>query len=110
MSDPPALGAINVLLDHVNTNQTSQSIDMGLDGVSDTFAVQCVTAGTVSAFSVQMQGSLDGVNFVNAGTAITAAGVTRITGVGPFRFVQAVLSGFTGTGTLTVTLADVPLV
>lgn len=108
MTDPPIPGGVVTLLSAVNTNQTSPAYDLGLDGVSDTFSVQCSTVGTVSAFSVQLQGSDDGVNFVAAGTAITAAGVSRITGVGPFRYMQAVLTGFTGTGTLTVTLVELP--
>lgn len=108
MSDPPVPGATFTLLSAVNGNQTSQAFDLGSDGASDTFSVQASTVGTVTAFSVQLQGSDDGVNFVNAGSAVAAVGVTRVSGVGPFRFLQAVLSGFTGTGTLTVTVASEP--
>lgn len=108
MSDPPIPGGVVTLLAAVNSNQTSPTYDLGLDGASDTFSVQCSTAGTVTAFNVQLQGSDDGVNFVNAGTAVTTAGITRITGVGPFRYVQAVLTAFAGTGTLTVTLVELP--
>lgn len=94
----------------INTNGTypSPALDLGAGGASDTFAVQVAVSGTVSAFSFQMQGSEDGVNFVNAGSAVAAAGVTRIAGVGPFRFIQFTLSGFTGTGTLSLSLADLP--
>ena len=61
-------------------------------------------AGTVSAFSVQFQGSLDGTDTFSLGTAITAAGDQSVTGK-PCRFVRAVLSGYTGTGTVTAKVA-----
>ena len=98
------------LLNAANGNQTGPVVDLGGGDLTDTFGLQVSTAGTVTAFSVQVQGSDDGVNFVALGTAVTAVGLTRVTGIPPVRYLRAVLSGWTGTGTITVTVAIEPLV
>lgn len=106
---------IYTLLSAVSANGTGPSIDLGDGGISDDVSLEVVTAGTVPALSVQLQGSDDGVNFYNLlGTAISAAGLTKATGsagaaIPPVKFFRAVLSGYSGTGTVTVSLGVVPI-
>lgn len=55
--------------------------------------------------SVQMQGTLDGVNWFNLGTAISAAGLTNI--ANPPSIIRATTgSGNTGSATVTVDLTQ----
>lgn len=98
------------LLNAVNSNQTSAPVDLGGGNITDTIGLQVSIAGTVTAFNVQLQGSDDGVNFVNIGSAVTVAGLSRVSGIAPVRYIQAVLSAYAGTGTVTVTVAIEPLV
>lgn len=98
-----------LLLQAANANVTGATVDSHT--ISDDMALEVVTAGTVTAFSVQLQGSEDGTNWMSIGTASTVVGTTGFTGTSqppPFRYFRAVLSGFTGTGTLSATLAIVP--
>ena len=68
--------------------------------------------GTLVSASVQLQGSNDGVNWFNLGTAATQTGIYGLTGANTsssnvvpvfYRFLDAG-SGDTGTATITVTL------
>lgn len=87
----------------VTANTTGATLDAG--DLRDEAAVQVETTGTVSAFSVQFAQSLDGTNWVNLGAAITAVtGLTLATSVFG-RYFRAVLSGYTGTGTVTAKIA-----
>jgi hypothetical protein len=97
-----------VLLNGVTANGTGPIVDLGEGEVTDTVAVQAIIVGTVTAFSIQLQGSEDGSTFANVGTAITTTGITRPT-IPPCRYFQAVLTGYTGTGTVTALLEFVPL-
>ena len=92
------------LLNAVSANGTGSPVYTGR--LSDTFTAEVTTSGTVSAFSIQIQGSIDGVTWGNLGSAITAttAGTSIGTGV-LFSSFQAVLSGYSGTGTVSCTLA-----
>ena len=95
---------IVTLLNAVSANGTSAVEDAG--DVKDEVAVYVETAGTVSAFSVQFSGSLDGVNFLNVGSAITSATAgTAVTGLPLLRYFRAALTGYTGTGTVTAKIA-----
>ena len=78
----------------------------GLGQVYGTLTVAVTTTGTVSAFSVVVSGSLDGVNWEAIGSAVTS--VTAGTSIGSgvlFQYFQATLSGYSGTGTVTCRLA-----
>jgi hypothetical protein len=71
-----------------------------------TLTLRVETSGTVSAFSVQLAGSADGVNFENIGSAVTSATAAASVGTGVlFSYFQATLSGYTGTGTVSASLA-----
>lgn len=91
------------LLSAVSANGTGPVIDAG--DLRDEAAVQVETAGTVSAFSVQVQASADKVNWANAGSAITSVTAeTVLTGV-LARYFRATLGSYSGTGTVTCKLA-----
>jgi hypothetical protein len=97
------------LLQAANANVTGPAVDS--HSITDDMALEVVTAGTVTAFSVQLQGSEDSTNWQNIGSAVTTVGTSGFTGTNqppPFRYFRAVLSGYTGTGTVSVTLAVVP--
>lgn len=72
--------------------------------------IQAVTSAGVSAGAVQLQGSLDGVNWFNIGAALTTATPTTVfqqstTGL-PARFVRATISTVITGGTVTVTVGS----
>jgi hypothetical protein len=91
------------LLSAASANVTGTAFDAG--DLRDEAAVQVETTGTVSAFSVQFQASLDKVQWVAAGSAITAVTAeTALSGV-LARYFRAVLSGYSGTGTVTAKIA-----
>lgn len=91
------------LLSAVSANVTGTAFDAG--DLRDEAAVQVETTGTVSAFSVQVQGSLDKANWVSLGSAITSVTAeTALSGV-LARYFRAVLSGYSGTGTVTAKIA-----
>src|ERR1022692_2577343 len=93
-----------VLLNAVSANTTSGVLNTS--GVFSTITLQAYTTGTVSAFSVQLQGSLDGVNFENVGSAVTAVTFGKDVSTGALlQYFQAVLTGYSGTGTVTCALA-----
>jgi hypothetical protein len=92
------------LLAAVSANGSGPVIDAG--DVRDELTLDVFTAGTVSAFSAQLQGSLDGITFANIGAAVTSATAALNVSTGALmRYFQAVLSGYSGTGTVTVELA-----
>ena len=69
---------------------------------SSNYAVQVVVTGSPSAVTVNLEGSLDGVNFVQLGTA-SAAGMFWVTDT-PVKYVRANLATLTGGTSPTVTV------
>lgn len=102
MSTPAEGGPLQVatLLPAVSANTTGAWFDAGR--LVQELVLEVNTAGTVTALSVQFQGSLDKSEATNVGTPITAHGAA--TASGPWRYFRAVLSGYTGTGTVTAKL------
>lgn len=96
--------AAAMLLNAVSANTTGPVAGLGTPYGNLTVSVS--TAGTVSALSVQVMGSLDSFSYEAIGAAITAptAGTSIGTGV-LFSYFQATLSGYSGTGTVTCELA-----
>jgi hypothetical protein len=90
-------------LSAVSANVTGATLDAG--DLRDEVAVQVETAGTVSAFSVQFQASVDGTNWVSAGSAVVAVTAETVLSGILARYFRAVLSGYTGTGTVTAKIA-----
>lgn len=66
-------------------------------------AIQVVVTGSPTTISVTVQGSLDGANWVNLGSAITAAGLTFIAD-SPVLYLRTVLGTLTGGTNPTVTV------
>lgn len=96
--------AVVTLLNAVSANTTGPVAGLGTPYGNLTLSVS--TTGTVSAFSVVLQGSEDSVNWGAIGSAITSttAGTSMGTGI-LYQYFQAVLSGYSGTGTVTAELA-----
>lgn len=96
--------SVVTLLNAVSANTTGPVAGLGTPYGNLTAAVS--TTGTVSAFSVQVLGSLDGFNYEAIGSAITSTTAGTSIGSGIlFQYFQATLSGYSGTGTVTVELA-----
>src|SRR5690242_16016106 len=97
------------LLNAVSANTTGPTVDQGPGVANGVYSVNVQAAGTVTGFSVQLQGSNDnfGTN-TPIGAAITTRGNTRITSAVGYRYVRAVLSGYTGSGNVTVRSDDLP--
>jgi hypothetical protein len=96
---------VAMLLNAVSANTTGPVLgDIG--GPYGNLTLTVSTAGTVSAFSVVLQGSNDSVTWESIGSAITSttAGAAMGTGI-LFQYFQAVLSGYSGTGTVSAELA-----
>ena len=88
----------------VSANTTSAIEDAG--DLKDEVSIFVEAPVGVTAFSVQFSGSMDGVNFLNVGSAITAVTPgTVVTGLPLLRYFRAALTGYTGSGTLTAKLA-----
>lgn len=98
------------LLNAVSANGTGPVADLGGGDISDDVSIDVFTAGTVTTFSVQVQGSVDGTNWTPLGSAIVAAGLTKPANIPACQQFRAILSSYTGTGTVTVELGVVPLV
>jgi hypothetical protein len=96
------MGTIATALNAVSANVTGPWIDW-TDAHED-YTLEVITAGTVSAFSVQFQGSIDKTDTFSLGSAITTVSDASVTGK-PCRYIRAVLSGYTGTGTVTARVA-----
>ena len=92
------------LLNAVSANTTGPVVGLGTP--TGTLTVSVTTAGTVSGLSVVVQGSNDSVNWENIGPAVTSvtAGTSIGTGV-LLQYYQALLSGYSGSGTVTCRLA-----
>lgn len=103
----------NVLLNAVSANGTGPVVDLGAGDISDDIGLEVVISGTVTALSVQLQGSEDGSHFFNVGLPVSAAGLSKVapsTGsIPPCRYFKAVLSSYAGTGTVTVFMSHAPL-
>jgi hypothetical protein len=87
----------------VSANTTGAALDPG--GLRDEAAVEVQTTGTVTAFSVQFQQSLDKTNWANLGSAVVAVTPETVLTSVMGRYFRAVLSGYTGTGTVTAKIA-----
>jgi hypothetical protein len=93
---------IVTILPAASANGTGFTLDAGdLKGAE---TLEAFTTGTVSAFSVQLQGSLDGVNWVAVGAPLTTATTADVSSGLLARWFRAVLSGYSGTGTVTARL------
>jgi len=90
-------------LNAVSANTTGTALDAG--DLRDEAAIEVRTSGTVSAFSVQFQQSLDKVAWANLGAAVTAVTAETVLTSVLGRYFRAVLSGYTGTGTVTAKIA-----
>jgi hypothetical protein len=66
------------------------------------FAVQLVPAGTVSANSTVIEGSLDGTNAVTLATYTDTTGAVKFIVDAPVRFIRANQGAITGGGNITV--------
>lgn len=75
-----------------------------MDFVPTEHSVEVVTTGAPATATVQLEGSLDGVNFFPVGTAqaMAAGGLFSVTGV-PLRYAQVSLTALTGGTSPTVT-------
>lgn len=101
------------------TNYDEIVLQNAVSGASNTSAVEdfgrftddasilIITTGSPT-FSYQLQGSIDGVNFANLGSAIVATGQTKVvfTTTGPCRYFKGALSALSG-GTFTAKLAAI---
>ena len=95
---------VATLLNAVKVNGAGPVIDAG--DTKDEITLYLETAGTVSAFSVQFAGSLDGTNFANLGAAVTAVTPGTVVTSPPLtRYFQATLASYSGTGTVTAKVA-----
>lgn len=90
-------------LNAVSANTTGAALDAG--DLRDEAAVEVQTSGTVSAFSVQFQQSIDKTNWANLGAAVTSVTAETVLTSVFGRYFRAVLSGYTGTGTVTAKIA-----
>lgn len=57
-----------------------------------------VAANNATSFSVQLEGSIDGLAWDTIGTAITAVGTTQVAAVTLYKFVRANLTAFVAVG------------
>jgi len=98
------MSGTTTLLSAVSANGTGTPFNT--TGLQDELTLEVSVSGTVTAFSVQLQGSVDGVTYGNVGEAVLSptAGVNVSTGV-QYQYFQAVLAGYQGTGTVTCVLA-----
>jgi hypothetical protein len=90
-------------LNAVSANVTGPALDAG--DLRDQVSAEVETSGTVSAFSVQFQASLDEANWVSIGSAITSVTAGTVLSGVLARYFRAVLSSYSGTGTVTAKLA-----
>ena len=86
------------LLDAAAATGTSSSIEL----TSVNYAVQVVATGSPTGITVDLEGSLDGTNFLEIGT-ISAAGIFFVTD-SPVKHVRANLTALTGGTAPTVTV------
>jgi hypothetical protein len=89
------------LLTAASQNQASGAFDAGTPQSS--CSLQVTAAGSPS-FSVQLQGSADAIAWAGIGSALTSAATSSLTPSPSARYLRAVLSGFTGPGSVTALL------
>lgn len=95
---------VATLLNAVSANTTGPVAALGT--VYGNLTLEVATTGTVSAFSVQLYGAIDGFNYEAIGSAVTSATAGESVGSGAlFQYFYATLSGYSGTGTVTAVLA-----
>lgn len=93
------------LLPGASGNQTGNMLDTGLPQSSCTLQVTVSGgSGGSPSFSVQLQGSADGITWVSVGSAVTTASTAALFPSPAARCFRAILSGFTGPGKVTVKL------
>lgn len=98
------------LLSGATANVTGPAVNLSDGDISDDLSLDVFTAGTVSAFSVKVQGSIDGVNWADVIAAVTVVGLTKPSSVpAPCTMWRAVLASYSGTGTVSVNLGVVPI-
>jgi len=108
------LGTVNTILNAATATGAGAAFAVPVSpsaqrgGFIQTMAWQIVTTGAPSGISVTLQGSLDGVNWFNIGSAVTTATLTLINlanaNAGPYAFVRANLGTLTGGTSPTVTV------
>lgn len=96
--------SVVTLLNAASANTTGPV--SGLGSVYGNLTLEVATTGPVSAFSVQLYGSLDAVNWEGIGSAVTTTTAGESVGGGIlFQYFYASLSGYSGTGAVTAILA-----
>jgi hypothetical protein len=98
------MSGTTTLLSAVSSNGTGTPFNT--TALQNTLTLAVSVSGTVTAFSVQLQGSIDGTTYENIGGSVLSptAGTNVSTGV-QMQYFQAVLAGYAGTGTITCVLA-----
>jgi hypothetical protein len=97
---------IVTVLPAASANGTGPVLDAG--DLKSAVAIEVEITGTVSAFSVQLSGSLDDVNWFTIGSAVTSVTAGTLESAVLARYFKAALSGYTGTGTVTAKVAFQP--
>lgn len=104
--------AVRNLMSGVTTNTTSAPIELDLHHDYPNFLVQATVAGTGAvSVTVTIQGSLDKVNWVTVGSALSLSGTTsatdKVTSTECWAYLQAITASITGTGAaVTVNVAQ----
>lgn len=73
-------------------------------GVFEDFGWQVVVAGTFSALSVTLEGSIDGTNWTTLDTSTATGGEYRAVVQHPVQFIRANVGTFTGGTSVTILL------
>lgn len=89
------------LIAAASQNQASGTFDAGTPQSSCSLQV---TATGSPSFSVQLQGSADAVTWASVGSALTSAATSSLSPSPAARYFRAVLSGFSGPGSVTALL------
>lgn len=89
------------LLAGASANQPSAVFDAGTPQAS--CSLTTAVSGSPS-FSVQLQGSADTVTWASIGSAVTTAGTSSLTPSPAARYFRAILSGYSGPGSVTARL------
>lgn len=86
----------------------NNTVPEGVSAPYQTFVCSMTGTGTVSA-SVQIQGSNDGTNWVNLGSALSASGTAPVGEVAntTYKYFQGVVSSITGTAAAVTTTMSV---
>lgn len=98
MIDRSSTSTVNLLVAATTTGTS----DVVPTGMFKTHAVQVVKVGTAGAFSLTVEGSLDGTNWETIGAALTTSGaIKQFTGL--YEYLRANLGTLAGGDTVTVT-------